>query len=215
MLALALTTALAASQPTVSVLNFTNASKDEEVGFLCIGMTDLLITDLLSWQGVRVVERTRIQDVIKEVEFQQSKYVDKKTAAKLGQLLASEYIVQGSIMLAGDKLSVNARLVRAADGEALASVAEVEKRDNVFDLEQRLANKLVAAIDSSLSANAQARRKTKVPDAETVIAYGKALDLSDQGKIEEAQAAMRAVVSKAPTFLLGRERQQELLTAFE
>jgi TolB-like protein len=215
MLALALSTFLAASTPTVSVLNFTNASKDEEVGFLCIGMTDLLITDLLSWQGVRVVERTRIQDVIKEIDFQQSKYVDKSTAAKLGQILSSDFIVQGSILLTGQKLTVNARLVRAANGEALASVAEQDDRDNVFDLEQRLANKLVAAIDSTLAANAQARRKTKVPDAATVIAYGKALDLSDQGKIDEAQAAMRAVVSKAPTFLLGRERQQELLKAFE
>jgi hypothetical protein len=115
----------------------------------------------------------------------------------------------------GGKLVISARLVQSSSGEVLFTVREQDDRDKVFDLEQRLVNQLVAKIDSKLSANAQARRKGRVPDLATVVAYGKALDLSDQGKLDEAQAAMRALVSKSPTFLLGRERQAELLKAFE
>ena len=47
-----------------------------------------------------------------------------------------------------------------------------------------------------------------MPDYATVLAYGQALDLADQGKREEAQKAFQQVVSKAPSFLLGREKRE-------
>ncbi len=216
MLALALATLLSASAdaPIVSVMYFDNDSKDQDLEFMRKGLTDLLITDLVAWEGVRVVERTRLEDVLKELDFQQTKYVDKATAAKLGKVLNASYLIYGGMFLTGNKLTINARLV-SNNGEILLTVKEQDERDKIFDIEQRLVNQLVAKIDSKLSANDQARRKAKVPNLETLVAYGKALDLSDQGKIDEAQAAMRAVVSKSPTFLLGRERQSELLKAFE
>lgn len=215
MLALALATLLSASEsPVVSVMYFDNDSKDQDLEFMRKGLTDLLITDLVAWEGVRVVERTRLEEVLKELDFQQTKYVDKATAAKLGKVLNATYLIYGSMILAGSRLTITARLVQN-DGQIVATVKEQDERDKIFDIEQRLVNQLVAKIDSKLSASDQARRKAKVPNLETLVAYGKALDLSDQGKIDEAQAAMRAVVSKSPTFLLGRERQGELLKAFE
>ncbi len=216
MLALSLVALLAAADaPVVSVLYFDNDSKDPELESMRKGLADLLTTDLVAWEGVQVVERTRLEDVLKELNFQQTRYVDKATAAKLGKVLNATYLIYGSLLKSGSRLIVQARLVRSADGAVVIAIKEEDERDKIFDLEQRLANQLVTQIDAKLSANAQARRKARVPDLATVIAYGKALDLADQGKVEEAQAAMRAVVSKAPAFLLGRERQQEFLKAFE
>ena len=218
MLALSLAAVLAAGSPdevpVVSVLYFDNESKDPELEFMRKGLADLLITDLVAWEGVKVVERTRLEDVLKELDFQQTKYVDKKTAAKLGQVLGSSHLIYGSMLLVGGKLTITSRIV-SRDGAVVATVKEQDEKDKIFDLEQRLANQLIAQIDSRLSPNAQARRKAKVPDLSALIAFSKALDLADQGKIDEAQAAFRAVVSKAPTFLLARARQQEHLKAYE
>ncbi len=216
MLSLALLSVLAASEkPVVSVLYFENRSSDAELGFVSKGLTDMLITDLVAWEGVKVVERTRLEEVLKELDFQQTKYVDKKSAAKLGQVLNANYLIYGSITPAGGQLLLETRLVNAADGTIVASARQQDERDKVFDMEQRLANDLVAKIDAKLTADDGARRKVRVKDLATVVAYGKALDLSDQGKLDEAQAAMRTVVSKAPTFLLARERKDELLKRFE
>lgn len=220
MLALALAASLFSSVPTdgkpvVSVLYFDNDSRDVDLEAMKKGLTDLIITDLVAWDGVQVVERTRLEDVLKELNFQQTKYVDKATATKLGKVLNAKYLVYGSMLLAGQsRLMLTIRLV-GVDGNVVATFKEEDEKDKIFDLEQRVANKLVAQIDSSLTPNAFARRKIKVPDLATVIAYGKALDLRDEGKLEEAQAAFRALVSKSPTFLLGRERQQEMVTQFE
>lgn len=217
MLSLSLLAVLAATdaKPVVSVMYFESQSKDEELSFVGKGLADMLITDLVAWEGVRVVERTRVEEVLKELDFQQSKYVDKKTAAKLGNVLGADYLVVGSLMPSGDKLTVEARLVKPLTFETVVTAREQDSKDKIFDIEQRLANQLVAKIDGKLTANANARRKAKVPDLATVVAYGKALDLTDKGQLEEAQAAMRAVVSKSPTFLLARERQAELLKRFE
>lgn len=216
MLSLSLMMLLAAAdKPVVSVLYFEARTKDEELVFAGKGLADMLTTDLVAWEGVRVVERTRLEEVLKEVDFQQTKYVDKKTAVKIGSALGADYLVVGSLQSAGDKIRVDARLVKAKTFEDVVSASETDSKDKIFDIEQRLANQLVAKIDDKLTANSNARRKAKVPDLATVVAYGKALDLSDKGQLDEAQAAMRAVISKSPTFLLARERQAELLKRFE
>jgi TolB-like protein len=216
-LAFALAAALAASttDPVVSVLYFDNLSKTADLEVMRKGFAELLIADLVAWDGVQVVERGRLEDVIKEVEFQQSKYVDQASAQKIGKLLGAKYVVTGSMQLRGKQLEVVAKVLALPEGLVVVTARESAPEDQIFDLEQRLVNQLVAGIDAKLKPDAAARRKVKVPNLETLVAYSKAIDLSDQGKLEEARAAMRAVVSRAPTFLLGRERQQELLKAFE
>ena len=77
--------------------------------------------------------------------------------------------------------------------------------------EQELVTRITSVIDAKLKGDPTARKKAKAPDMEALIAYSKALDLSDQGKLDEAQAAMQALVSKSPTFLMARERKQQLL----
>ncbi len=216
MLAFALAAALAAANdPIVSVLYFDNPSKHPELEAMRKGFADLLITDLVAWDGVRVVERDRLEDVIKELEFQQTRFVDQAGALKIGKLVGAKYVVTGSLLLRGKELEVTAKITALPEGLVVVAARESAPEDKIYELEQRLVNQLVAGIDARLKPDAVARRKVRVPNLETLVAYSKAIDLSDQGKLEEAQAAMRALVSKAPTFLLGRERQQQLLKAFE
>ncbi len=54
-----------------------------------------------------------------------------------------------------------------------------------------------------------------MPSLDALVAYSRAIDLSDQGKVEEAQKAMTALVSKSPTFAMAREKKQALLKSLE
>ncbi|MBL8956082.1 MAG: hypothetical protein JNK82_35240 [Myxococcaceae bacterium] len=212
---LLLLSALTATKPVVAVLYFDNATKKPELDVLRKGMADMLVTDLVAWDGVTVVERSRLEEVLGELKLQQSRAFDAQTAVKVGKLMGAQYQLTGTMVLSGKNLVVDAKLLKIQDGTVTLATRSEADPDKVFDLEQDLAGKIIGAIDSKLEANAAARRKAKVPDLETLLSYSKAIDLSDQGKLAEAQAAMQAVVSKAPSFLLARERREELLKRFQ
>ncbi len=211
---LILMTALTA-KPIVAVLYFDNATRKPELDVLRKGMADMLVTDLVSWDGVTVVERARLEEVLGELKLQSSKAFDEKTAVKVGKLMGAQYQLTGTMVLQGRSLVVDAKLLKVQDGSVTLATRSEADQDKVFDLEQDLAGKIIGAIDSKLEANPASRRKAKVPDLDTLLSYSKAIDLSDQGKLTEAQAAMQQVVSKAPSFLLARERREELLKRFQ
>lgn len=212
---LLLLAALSANKPVVAVLYFENATNKPELDVMRKGLADMLVTDLVSWDGVSVVERARLEEVLGELKLQQSKAFDAKTAVKVGKLMGAQYQLYGSMVMNGRDLVVDAKLLKVQDGSvALATRAQADQ-DKVFDLEQDLAQKIIGAIDAKLQPNEAARRKAKVPDLQTLVSYSKAIDLSDQGKLADAQAAMQQVISKSPSFLLARERREELLKRFQ
>lgn len=211
LLALALLAAAPAgdARPTLSVLYFDNNTGASELDVLGKGLAELMATDLVAWDGVVVVERARLEAVLGELKLQKGAAFDKASTAKLGQLLGARYLVLGAIQRDGDELQVTARLVEAATGEAAVATSARGAADGVFDLEQRLVERLTAAIGLKLG-DPMKRRRAKVPDLDALLAYSRALDLSDTGDVEGAERALQALVSKAPTFGLARERRADL-----
>lgn len=214
MTCLALLVALSASapeaKPVVSVLYFENRGGGAELEVMRKGFADMVITDLVAWDGVTVVERSRLEDVLKEQQLQGTKAFDKATTVKVGKLVGAQYAITGAMVVSSGQLRVDATVTRIDKGEVVASATAKDAQDKVFDIEQQLVDALTAAIDWKVK-NKEARKKAKVPSYEALVAYSKALDLSDQGKHDEAQKAMAAVVSRAPTFLMAREKKQQLL----
>lgn len=216
MTSLVLLAALAAAEkPVVSVTYFENRTGRAELDVARKGLADLMITDLVSWDGVVVVERERLEAVLAELKLQSTKAFDPTTAAQVGKLVGARYLLTGAMVLQGRELIVDARLVDIQTRKDVLATRVKNDQDRIFDLEQELAGKVIAAIDAKLAPDDAKRRKAKVPSLDALVAYSQAIDLSDQGKLKEAQAAMQALVSKAPTFYLARERRDELLKRFE
>src|SRR5581483_7136152 len=180
-----------APRPVVSVLYFDNQTNKAEYDVLRKGFADMMVTDLVAWDGVTVVERDRLEAVLNELKLQQSKAFDKATAVKVGKLIGAQYLVTGALLMQGDgRLRIDARLIAAEGGKDVTAASVTGDKDKVFDLEQELVTKLTSGIDAKVR-DANGRRKVKVPDFESLLAYSKAIDLSDQGKLEEASAAMQ------------------------
>jgi len=207
---LAAAVSAAPAKPVVSVLYFENRTNDTSLQVLQKGMAEMIITDLVAWDGVTVVERSRLDAVLGELKLQSAKAFDPGTAVKVGKLIGAQYAITGSLFLQGDQLRIDAAVVSIERGEAVASASATDSKDRVFDLEQKLVDQLVGAIDAKLKGGS-ARSKAKVPSFDALVAYSKAIDLSDQGKHDEASKAMAALVSKSPTFVMAREQKQALL----
>ena len=79
--------ALAADKPIVTVLYFDNQTGDETMAPLGKGLADMMITDLSALPQIRVVEREKLEALLRELALQQTEYFDPVTAQHIGQTL--------------------------------------------------------------------------------------------------------------------------------
>ncbi|MCB1315580.1 MAG: VWA domain-containing protein [Leptospiraceae bacterium] len=68
----------------------------------------------------RVVEREDLQQILSELELQQSGLIDEEQASELGRLLGSDLLLAGKMISSADRHEVFLRLIRVETGEVLA-----------------------------------------------------------------------------------------------
>jgi non-specific serine/threonine protein kinase len=133
----------AASAPakTIAVLYFENLSSEKESDYFCAGITEDIITDLSKLRDLRVVPRS---DVLpfrnKEVNTRQ-----------IGDALRVNYILEGSVRKAGNRIRITAQLVNARDGYPVWADRFDGLVDDIFDLQNEASRKIVDALKVSLT----------------------------------------------------------------
>lgn len=214
-LLLALNLSAAPAKPIVSVLYFENQTSEASFEVLRKGLADMMVTDLVAWDGVTVVERSRLEAVLGELQLQQSKAFDQSTSAKVGKLLGAEFVITGTMTTPSpDSLMVDAKVIRVAKGDVVAVARVTDQKEHIFDLEQRLVERLTEQIDVKVS-KSPARRKAFVPSVAVLLSYSKGIDLADQGKLSEASQTLKAVVSKNPLVSMARDTQAAIVRRLE
>jgi TolB-like protein len=209
---LALTLAATGDKPVLAVMYFDNQTGSAEFDVMRKGLADMLVTDLAAYEGVTLVERSRLEDVLGELKLQRGTAFDASSRAKVGKLLGAQYMVVGEFAIQGTASRLSARLVEAATGKVVGSAKVDSDRDHLFEAEQKLVESLVVAIELKLVDSA-ARRRAKVSSLDALMKYSVAVDLADQGKLTEAQKAIDALVSSSPTSALARDRKAAIAKA--
>ncbi|HEY3356608.1 MAG TPA: CsgG/HfaB family protein [Polyangia bacterium] len=202
--------AAAADRPALSVLYFENRTGQADYDVLRKGLADMIVTDLAAWDGVTVLERERLEAVLAELKLQQTKFIDATRRQQIGKLLGAQYVLIGTLNLAAQTLAIDAQLVEVKTGAVRVAARARGAPDRVFELEQELVNKITAGIDARLK-NPGQRRAAKVQDIQTLLAYSKAVDLADRGRLDEAHRAMMQVVSRNPMLLMARDARERIL----
>lgn len=132
-------------QIAVAVHRFTGATGDRELDTLARGIADLVIVDVLNGVqrcgGVVLVERIRLADVLRELEFQQSPYVDPSTRVTRN-MIREDVEVRGTLGKGADGRPVmTMRTTEVATGRVLQTY-EMAVGDDPFAVEETLARRL-------------------------------------------------------------------------
>jgi class 3 adenylate cyclase/TolB-like protein/CHAT domain-containing protein len=124
----------------ISVMPFkSTGAPDATLDFLQQGLTEVVVTELGGGRGnVQIIERGQIDVDVKELDFQQSKYIDAATRAQLGKIGGAEVAVLGAYQLGGEQLRFTARFVDVETGEVLATAKADGPRADVFALQDKL-----------------------------------------------------------------------------
>jgi TolB-like protein/tetratricopeptide (TPR) repeat protein len=126
--------------PSIAVLPFTNMSGDPEQDFFADGMAEDIITALSRCSGLFVIARNSSFTY-------KGKAVDIR---QVGRELGVTYVLEGSVRRGGDRLRISGQLIDAASGRHLWADRFDGDPSDVFDLQDRITESVVAAIEPAV-----------------------------------------------------------------
>jgi TolB-like protein len=177
--------------PRIAVLDFDVQSSNPDYQYLGKGFAEFVAVELAAVKDITLVEREKRNAVLEEQKFALSGLVDESTGVEIGNLLAANYLVSGSIFDMFGQLAVTVKLVDVEKG----SVAVNAQADGEPKQYKRMVGELSQAILSSLGfAEAAIPEAEAAPaeleneEADTVLAsFSKAVDAVDNDNIDEAR----------------------------
>jgi len=126
--------------PSVAVLPFINMSGDKENEYFSDGLTETLLHMLAQLPDLRVAARTS-----------SFAFKGKNTGiAEISETLGVAHVLEGSVQKSGNRVRITAQLIRAEDGFHVWSQNYDRNLDDIFAIQDEIANDVASALDTSL-----------------------------------------------------------------
>lgn len=132
----AVSTVAVSGRPSLAVLPFANIGDDKSQEYFSDGITDDIINDLSKMAALLVISRNSTFSY-------KGKAID---ARKVAAELRVQYVVEGSVQRAGDRVRINTSLVDAASGGQLWSERYEGSLANVFGLQDEITRGVTNAL---------------------------------------------------------------------
>lgn len=143
-------------QKSIAILPLNNRSSDPENEYLCDGVAEELITGLAKVEGLRVASQLQsfaykglVQDI-----------------GQIGQKLRVANVLTGSIQKSGERVRISMTLTETETGDIVWSERYDGTLEDVFELQEDVANKVVSSLELKLTGN------NDTPVAEQLIDTG-------------------------------------------
>ncbi len=141
-------------KPSIAVLPFVNMSRDPEQEYFSDGMTEDLITDLSKISGLFVIARNSVFT-----------YKGKPVKVEeVGRDLNVQYVLEGSVRKAGNRVRISAQLIEATTKRNLWAERYDRVLEDIFALQDEVTEKIVAALSVKLTEDEQKRLLRKYTD---------------------------------------------------
>jgi len=155
-------------KPSVAVLPFVNMSGDPDQQYFSDGISEDIITGLSRFRTLRVVARNS------SFRFRQSDLSDGEIAAKLGV----QYLVQGSVRKAGNRVRISAQLIASDTGNHLWADRFDRGLEDIFSVQDEVAQNIIAVLPGRVQhdvAEKSINKPTENMKAYELLLKGKAL----------------------------------------
>ncbi|HTQ77482.1 MAG TPA: adenylate/guanylate cyclase domain-containing protein [Burkholderiales bacterium] len=141
------------AKPAIIVLPFTNMSGAAEQEFFVDGLTEDVLTDLSRFKDLFVISRNT------SFKFK-GQAVDVKKAAKD---LGVQYVVEGSVRRAGNRVRITVQLIEAEADRHLWAERYDRDLEDIFALQDEITRSIVAVLPGRVQAAARDRAERKPP----------------------------------------------------
>ena len=176
-----------AVKPSIIVLPFTNMSGDAEQEFFVDGLTEDILTDLSRFHELFVISRN--------TSFKyKGQAVDVR---KVARELKVQYVVEGSVRKAGNRVRVSVQLIDAeADAHIWAERYDRELHD-IFALQDEVTSAIVSTLPGRVAAAAHDRAERKPTDNMAAYECVLAAKVLHHRSAREDNAAAQQLIDRA------------------
>ncbi|MFC5485754.1 tetratricopeptide repeat protein, partial [Microvirga aerilata] len=179
-------------RPSVAILLFTNMGGDPTHTYFSDGITEDIITELARFREFLVISR-------------HSSFAFRDPAIdvrEVGRALNADYIVEGSVRRAGERIRVTAQLINAASGSHLWTERYDRPLEDVFAIQDEVARGVVATVAQRIIEDTSAAARRRPPQdlrAYDLFLQGHTLRLTKETQ-DQAKAFFEQARDLDPTF---------------
>ena len=171
--------ATAISDKSIAVLPFADMSPEKNQEYMSDGMAEELVNLLAQVPDLKVIARTSsFAFKGRNVEI-----------AEIARRLNVAHVLEGSVRKSGNKLRITAQLIRASDSTHLWSETYDRPLDDIFKVQDEIANSIVQALQVRLAGGEANRRKGGTLNLEAYQLYLRAASALNQNNREALESA--------------------------
>ncbi|MFN0197696.1 MAG: DUF4350 domain-containing protein [Planctomycetaceae bacterium] len=199
------------TSPTLAILTLNNNSPKAELDVMQEGFADMLQSSLGAIEGVRLVERAQIENILKEQKLSLSGLVDPQTAVQVGQLLQAERLLVGSFLEVGTDLGIQVRLVDTQSGSVVASERVSGPREQFAELLEDLTLKILSDLLLKPANDTKSLVQAALParSMEAAIHMATGQRLVSEGRDPQSVEAYQQVLLLEPGNIIAHLRQMK------
>ena len=184
---------------TLAIFPFENNAVTDPERFapLSKGLSAMLISDLnKSGTALKLIERDKIQSLLKEIALSQTGSVDSSTAVRAGKILGAQTIAFGSFIVLGKNVRIDARIIKVETSELIMAESILGNVDNFMGLERELAKKIAVSLKVAL----QLKTSGTKSDINAALYFSRGLDALDRGNRTQARELFKKSIELDPAY---------------
>lgn len=173
---------------TLAILPFENNSLTEAERYhpLSKGFAAMLTTDMArKVRGLKIVERNRIDKLLKEMQLGMSGVVDDESAAQAGKVLGARHIAFGSFTILAEEVRLDVRIIRVESSALVAAESVSGRSGEILGLIAALAGKIAASFQAGLAVDA--RQEQDIGRLDAALSFSRGVEALDNGLEVEAR----------------------------
>jgi TolB-like protein/Flp pilus assembly protein TadD len=177
---------------TLAVLSFQNITRNPEDDWLGTGVAETITSDLKGVEGLSLVPRERVEEVLKLRGLP-----GESSSAKVARQLRAAYVIEGGYQRMGDSVRMTAQVV--SGGSVTKTVKIDGTMPGIFDLQDRMVRELCEGLTSG--AGRVADDETDVVEAYEAYSRGLVnLKVESHESLDRAILFFERAVQKDPDY---------------
>lgn len=174
-----------ADVPTVAVFDFTGFMLGEAGNSVNLGkaVSAMLISEFSGREGMRVIERAQLNELLTEQKLALSGRVEESSAVEVGKLLGAQYVFYGQVSSIADNLRSDIRAVDVETSQVISVLKKMDKTSELLSVVVWLADEFSKQLD--LTPPSERPSMEPIPVRAT-IEFSRAVDFEDKGDSAKA-----------------------------